>query len=49
VVFAGLVVPFIIKTVEGARGLAPTYLAPVLVLVGGLSLRWIIVLAGQTG
>ena len=49
VVVAGLAIPFAAKVVEGIRQLQPTRLAPVLVLVGGLSLRWVIVLAGQAG
>lgn len=47
VVAAGLVVPLIIELIENKRGLRPTALAPVLLLAGGLSLRWILVLAGQ--
>ena len=47
VVLAGLVTPLILELVEAQRGLRPTRVAPVLVLVGGLSLRWILVLAGQ--
>ena len=47
VVLAGLVVPFLLETIEGIGKRHPTRLAPVLLLVGGLSLRWIIVLAGQ--
>ena len=47
VVLAGLVVPFLMEWVESSRQLAPSRVAPVLVLVGGLSLRWILVLAGQ--
>jgi formate-dependent nitrite reductase membrane component NrfD len=48
VVIVGLVLPFVIKSLEGTRGLPPTRLAPVLVLIGGFSLRWILVLAGQS-
>ncbi len=47
VIMAGLAVPLVIELVEGARKLRPTRLAPALLLAGGLSLRWIIVLAGQ--
>jgi formate-dependent nitrite reductase membrane component NrfD len=47
VVVAGLVVPLIIELIESRRGLRPTALAPVLLLAGGLSLRWILVAAGQ--
>lgn len=47
VVLAGLTAPLIIEIVEGARKLSPTRVAPVLLLVGGLSLRWILLAAGQ--
>jgi formate-dependent nitrite reductase membrane component NrfD len=47
VVAAGLLVPLVLAGVEASRRLRPTLVAPVLVLVGGLSLRWILVLAGQ--
>jgi formate-dependent nitrite reductase membrane component NrfD len=47
VVLAGLLSPLILETVEARRGLSPTRVAPALILVGGLSLRWILVLAGQ--
>ena len=47
VVIAGLAVPLLMELVERGRKLRPTRLAPVLILIGGLSLRWIIVLAGQ--
>jgi formate-dependent nitrite reductase membrane component NrfD len=47
VVIAGLLVPLLLETVEALRRLRPTVLASVLVLVGGLSLRWILVVAGQ--
>ena len=49
VILVGLVIPFVVKVVEHAAKLQPTRLAPILVLVGGLSLRWVIVLAGQAG
>jgi formate-dependent nitrite reductase membrane component NrfD len=49
VVGAGLLVPLVLEILESRRGLRPTFMAPALILVGGLSLRWIIVLAGQTG
>lgn len=48
VITAGLIVPFIMESIEGIGKLRPTRLAPILLLIGGLSLRWIIVLAGQT-
>jgi len=47
VVIAGLAVPLLIETVESVRGLRPSFAAPLLLLVGGLSLRWILVSAGQ--
>lgn len=47
VVFAGLVVPFLTEAVEARKHLRPTRAAPVLVLVGGLALRFILVSAGQ--
>lgn len=47
VVIAGLAVPLALEIVEGRRGLRPVFVAPVLLLAGGLSLRWILVLAGQ--
>jgi len=47
VVVAGLLVPALMAWVEGARRLAPTRVAPLLVLAGGLGLRWILVMAGQ--
>jgi formate-dependent nitrite reductase membrane component NrfD len=47
VVFGGLVVPFVIELLERRRHLRATALAPALVLVGGLSLRWLVVVAGQ--
>ncbi len=47
VVIAGLVVPLLLELFEGRLRLHPTRLAPALLLLGGLSLRWILVLAGQ--
>jgi formate-dependent nitrite reductase membrane component NrfD len=47
VVFAGLAVPLLMHGLEARRQLRPTAVAPVLLLLGGLSLRWIVVLAGQ--
>ena len=46
VVLAGLVVPFALEWLEWRR-LAPTLMTPILVLVGGLALRFIIVFTGQ--
>ncbi len=47
VVTAGLVVPLVMNVVETRRKLPATALAPLLVLIGGLSLRTILVAAGQ--
>jgi protein NrfD len=47
VVFGGLLVPLALETLETRRHLKPTLVAPALILVGGLTLRWVVVLAGQ--
>jgi formate-dependent nitrite reductase membrane component NrfD len=47
VVVAGLLVPLVMEGLEARRQLRHTAVAPVLLLLGGLSLRWIVVLAGQ--
>jgi formate-dependent nitrite reductase membrane component NrfD len=47
VILAGLAVPAALEVLELRLRLPPTLAAPALVLVGGLSLRWIFVLAGQ--
>lgn len=47
VVFGGLAVPLAMELLESRRKLKPTLMAPALILVGGLALRWVIVLAGQ--
>jgi len=47
VVVAGLGVPALAEVLERRLSLRPTVVAPVLVLVGGLALRWILVSAGQ--
>ncbi len=47
VVIAGLAVPAALELLETRLHLRPTWVAPALVLVGGLSLRWILVAAGQ--
>jgi formate-dependent nitrite reductase membrane component NrfD len=47
VVFAGLLVPLFVEAVEARKHLRPTRVAPVLVLCGGLALRWVLVSAGQ--
>lgn len=48
VVIAGIAVPFALKAAEAKRHLPPAWAAPVLVLIGGFSLRWILVAAGQS-
>jgi len=47
VVAVGLAVPFLLELLESRKGARPTRVAPALILVGGLALRWIIVSAGQ--
>jgi formate-dependent nitrite reductase membrane component NrfD len=47
VVVTGLAVPATLEVVEGRRGLPRTWVAPALVLVGGVALRWIFVVGGQ--
>jgi protein NrfD len=47
VVIAGLVVPSLLAGLEARLRLRFTVAAPVLVLAGGLALRWILVAAGQ--
>ena len=47
VVIAGLAVPAGLELLETRLHLRATWVAPALVLVGGLSLRWIFVAAGQ--
>lgn len=47
VVIAGLLIPLVIETLESRHRLRPTLVAPTLLLIGGLSLRWILVMAGQ--
>ncbi|MBW2526808.1 MAG: polysulfide reductase NrfD [Deltaproteobacteria bacterium] len=47
VVFGGLAVPLAMELFESRRKLKPTIMAPALILVGGLTLRWVLVLAGQ--
>jgi protein NrfD len=49
VVVAGLAVPLAMEALEMRRHLAFAALAPALVLVGGLSLRFVLLLAGQAG
>jgi len=47
VVIAGLAAPFVLELIEIRRNVRPTLVAPALVLVGGLSLRFVVVMAGQ--
>lgn len=47
VVVVGLLVPLLFESVEAAKRLRPSALAPVMLLVGGFALRWILVMAGQ--
>jgi formate-dependent nitrite reductase membrane component NrfD len=47
VVIAGLGVPLALETLRRRLRLSPTVVAPLLVLAGGLALRWIVVAAGQ--
>ncbi len=47
VVVAGLGLPALLELLEGRRLVRPSLVAPALVLVGGLALRWIMVAAGQ--
>jgi protein NrfD len=47
VVIAGLAVPLLLEALEARLHFRATVLAPALVLLGGLSLRWIMVAAGQ--
>jgi len=47
VVLGGLVVPLALEATVHLRRLPATHTAPVLVLIGGLALRWVLVAAGQ--
>lgn len=47
IVAAGLVVPLLLGALEIRMKLRATAAAPLLVLAGGLALRWILVVAGQ--
>jgi formate-dependent nitrite reductase membrane component NrfD len=49
VVFAGLLVPLFMEAFEARRRVHAGFVAPILLLVGGLALRWILVSAGQVG
>ena len=47
VVVLGLLVPLLMEAVEAKRHLTFTVMLPVLILSGGLALRWILLTAGQ--
>jgi formate-dependent nitrite reductase membrane component NrfD len=47
VVLAGLALPLAMEGLERKLRLAPSVAIPVLILIGGVSLRWILVAAGQ--
>ena len=47
VVGVGVVAPLAIQMLTVARRIAPTHVAPVLVLIGGIVLRFVLVFAGQ--
>ncbi len=47
VVFMGLLVPLAMEAIEARRHLPFVALVPVLILAGGLALRWILLVAGQ--
>ncbi len=47
VVFMGLMIPLFMEVLEGRKSLKPNLVAPSLLLLGGLALRWIMVSAGQ--
>jgi formate-dependent nitrite reductase membrane component NrfD len=47
VVILGLLVPLAMEIVEKKRHLQPSVMTSILILIGGLSLRWILLVAGQ--
>ncbi len=47
VVIVGLSVPLLLELIELLRHRRPTWMAPLMLLVGGFALRWILVAAGQ--
>jgi len=47
VILIGLAVPLVVELLEPRLGWAPTRAAPLMILVGGFALRWILVSAGQ--
>lgn len=48
VIVAGLAVPALLEALHIRRGYRSTIMAPLLILLGGVALRWILVAAGQT-
>ena len=48
VVIAGLGVPLLLEALEIRKSLRPTVAAPILIIIGGITLRWLLVHAGQT-
>jgi protein NrfD len=48
VVLTGLLLPLAFAWLEAKRGLKPSVVAPLLVLLGGFLLRWMLLHAGQT-
>ena len=47
VVIVGLAIPLTLEVIEIVKRRRPTVVTPVLLLIGGLALRWILVAAGQ--
>ena len=47
VVFLGLVLPLVVQTLAVTHRIVHTPIAPILVMAGGLALRFVIVAAGQ--
>jgi formate-dependent nitrite reductase membrane component NrfD len=47
VVFVGLLVPLAMEAVERKRHMRPALVTSILILIGGLSLRWVLLVAGQ--
>jgi formate-dependent nitrite reductase membrane component NrfD len=49
VVFLGLLVPIVLEFAESRLKKFAAVTAPVLILIGGFAMRWILVYAGQVG
>jgi formate-dependent nitrite reductase membrane component NrfD len=47
VVGLGIVIPLIIQVLAARHLVQHTPIAPIMVMAGGLALRWVLVLAGQ--